>query len=108
MGLKQTERVETPDIIEILLTRSGKEPEDSLVLVFQKNRNEPYVIGNAFHNLTFAVSDLKGVLKRIAAAGYETSAPKGPFHSPVSFAATVTVAHAKDPDGIPLEIVEHH
>jgi len=99
-------RIELPAMTEVLLTSSGRTSQHTLILVFQKNRHEPLVLGNAFNALVFVLPDLRGTVKKIADAGYQIS-PVTDTKSRWTFASITAVATGKDPDGFPLELVQY-
>lgn len=107
-GLKEAGRAVHDDTTEVILTRTGRPLEESLVLVYQKNRREPYVLGTAFNDIVFVVPDIDAKAKRIAAAGYEISPVRLLRPSPVAFASSLKFALTKDPDGFTVELIEFH
>ena len=78
-----------------------------LILYFDKNRKEPLIHEPLFNNMVFVYADLNKFIQRFKAAGYIlTSGSAEARPSPVTFAKSVVIATAKDPDGFNLELIQ--
>ncbi len=108
MGLKVARVVDRPALNETLLTRSGGDFEDTIVLVFDKKRTEPLVIGNGFNNITFIIFDFEERVAKVEAAGYVITGKRTNLPSPKPSAKTISVAFTKDPDGYAIELLQFH
>lgn len=108
MGLKVSAVVDMPTINETILTRTGGGDEEALVLVYNKKPAQPFVLGNAFNNVTFRTNDFEGVIKRLEAAGYPITAKRQQVPSSVPYGAKMSYAFTKDPDGFSIEILQFH
>ena len=106
MGLKIAETTNFPSSSETLLTRSGGDNEDTILLTYVKNRTEPLVHGNAFNNLTFIIDNFDEMVARMEAAGYVVTGKRTNLKSPVTYAKTLNMAFTKDPDGYVIEIIQ--
>jgi lactoylglutathione lyase len=108
MGLKIAETTDFPSASETLLTRTGGDYEDTILLAFNKKRTEPLVHGNAFNNLTFVVDNFDEILARWKSAGYVVTGERKGLKSPVTYAKTLDIAFTKDPDGFVIEILQFY
>lgn len=108
IGLKVAARTEGR-IIEVLLT-PGEEVLSStgaFILVYDKERKEPLVVGNGFNNVTFGYpAGLKAPIARLEAAGYKVRGSAELRPSPTPMAKFIAVAFTKDPDGYTLELLQ--
>ena len=108
MGMSEAGR-NTGPTLEVLMTKTGPKNgsnEQALVLVYQKERKEPLNIGNGFNNITFVVSDIGAVIKKLEAAGYKVNGSAARRPSPTPLAKEIAVAFTKDPDGYSIELLE--
>ncbi len=108
IGLKFAARTEGR-IVEVLLT-PGEENLASvgaLILVYDKERKEPLVLGNGFNNVTFGFpAGLKDPIARLEAAGYKVRGSADLRPSPTPLAKFIAVAFTTDPDGYTLELLQ--
>lgn len=108
MGLKVAETTDFPSVSETLLTRTGGDHEDTILLTFDKKRTEPLTHGNAFNNLTFVVDNFDEIVARWKSAGYVVTGERKGLKSPVTYAKTLDIAFTKDPDGFVIEILQFY
>ena len=112
MGLQLTGKVDNAKISEVVLTRSGGNEvgasEQALILYYAKERKEPIKLGTDFNNLLFVFPDLKELLRKLDAEGYQITGSREmrPLTS-VPFAKSVMILFTKDPDGRAVELVQY-
>jgi catechol 2,3-dioxygenase-like lactoylglutathione lyase family enzyme len=108
MGLTYIGRVNIrPGSEEVLLSPNGKALNQLLILYFERDRKEPLIHGTLFNNMVFVYTDLSEFIQRFKAAGYTLTSGSGEARpSPVTFAKSVKIATAKDPDGLNLELIQ--
>lgn len=107
IGLKEIGRLETSEVREILLTRTGQPSEFTLVL-FNKKNGENKIGTNGLSDITFLLPDVRAIAKKVTDAGYDTLSAPVDLESPFSYATTVTFAFVKDPDGYVVELAQLH
>lgn len=96
-------------IIEVLLTPGvdNLSSAGAFILVYDKERKEPLVVGNGFNNVTFGFpGGLKDPIARLEAAGYKVRGSADLRPSPTPLAKFIAVAFTKDPDGYTLELLQ--
>lgn len=100
-GLKVADRLDFPEFTLIYL--SNPETGFELELTVNKDRTDPYVLGDGYGHLAVSVSDLAAEHARMTAAGL---APR----KMVDFAPAGTVIarffFIADPDGYQIEVLE--
>ena len=110
VGLTEAARsAGTSPVVEVLMTKSGAKgaaTEPAVVLAWQRARKEPLVLGNAFNNITFVVTDIKATVKALEAAGYKITGSPEPRPSPTPAAKQIAVVFTKDPDGYSIELLQ--
>lgn len=115
IGLKIAAHVGDEVKGEVIMTTTGKLMDEKFVVVYDRNRKDPPVLGNVFTNLIFGVDDLQLRIDALKAAGYviTRTAVNDPrrtgFKSIPAFPKAVTfveMAWTKDPDGVPVELVQ--
>ena len=77
-GLKIADRRDWPDFTLIYL--KNRENDFELELTFNKDRAEPYDLGNGYGHIAFVVDDLEAERARIVAAGYQPKDIKSMSH----------------------------
>ncbi len=108
MGMTEAGR-NAGGVLEVLMTKTGPKNgpnEQALVLVYQKERKEPLNIGNGFNNITFVVTNIGAIIKKLEAAGYKVNGSAARRPSPTPLAKEIAVAFTKDPDGYSIELLE--
>jgi lactoylglutathione lyase len=76
---------------------------DQLELTVNVGRTEPYALGDGFNHLALTVTDLDGLLARLAADGI---APEKPAYRPGGRDDLPRIAFVADPDGYRWELIE--
>jgi catechol 2,3-dioxygenase-like lactoylglutathione lyase family enzyme len=107
VGLKEMGRLETREIREILLTRTGMPSEFTFVLLSKKDRNNN-VSSNGVSDITFLLPDVRSTVRKIESAGFDVVSGPVDAPSPFSYASAVTFAFVKDPDGYVVELAQLH
>lgn len=110
MGLKVSHVLEIGGgkIKEVLLTRSGGDYEQTLVLNYDSTRKEPRTHGNSFGALVFVIDDFKDRVQRLKAEGYKITAMAERQSFPTFFVPFISYAFFKDPDGNTVELNQFH
>ncbi|OCP35716.1 VOC family protein [Ensifer sp. LC163] len=102
-GLSVAERLDFETFTLVYL--SNEESEFELELTINKNRTEPYALGDGYGHLALSVSDLDGEHKRLTEAGL------GP-NKIVEFnrdgALLARFFFITDPDGYKIEVLQRH
>lgn len=109
MGLKVATQTSGGRVLEVILTKGGEKTavtEQAIVLAYNKERKEPLVIGDAFNNITFVVSDLAGLVKKLEVAGHKITGNPAPRPSATPAAKQIAVVFLKDPDGYTIELLQ--
>lgn len=99
LGMKEAARYSRPDLQEIMLNFPG-EQIPQLVLVYYPD-NRKIELGNAYGYLVFVTPDIKGLVAKIKANGYEVVREPSAMGD-----LKISVAFAKDHEGRPIELVE--
>ena len=100
-GLSVAERVDFPDFTLIYLKNADADFEVELTV--NKDRTEPYDLGNGYGHVAFVVDDLEATRERIAAAGYSPKDIKQMAHDGKPFGRFFFI---EDPDGYKIEVLE--
>ncbi len=115
MGLKESMRYGFKDkggFGEIMLSRTGRDQEPRLVISTDPKIKGPIQPGTGFYMLTFAVSDLAGIMKRAEAAGAKVVQPHSKRITPSGANAKLTDwlynGDILDPDGYLIHMIEFH
>jgi lactoylglutathione lyase len=100
-GLHVADRLDLPDFTLVYL--SNAESDFELELTINKNRTEPYSLGDGYGHLAVSVEDLAGEHARLETAGFAPRklvefAPAGELVGRFFFVA--------DPDGYQIEVLE--
>lgn len=102
LGLREHLRYEAEGVSYVLLDVPGNVTFPRLALARDRNRKEPYTMGDAFSRCTFFVPDMEAVLRQAALAKVA-----------VAFQADekeirLRVATLKDPDGYTIEVLQRY
>ncbi|MGA2925144.1 MAG: VOC family protein [Solirubrobacteraceae bacterium] len=76
---------------------------DTLELTVNRDRDEPYDLGDGYNHIALEVEDLDATLKSLAAAGIEPE--KAPY-SPGGRAEVGRICFVLDPDGYRIELID--
>ena len=100
LGLVERFRSDTPQQLELGLGMPGGLTTPNLLLVLDRKRKTPHVIGNGFSRIAYMVQGLDELLRRFAAAGAKVKPPvaNAQHH--------IRVAFVEDPDGYRVELIE--
>ena len=88
-----------------LVYLSNKEQEFELELTINKDRTEPYDLGDGYGHLAVSVSDLDTEHKRITDLGYS---PKDIVEFERDGSLLAKFFFIKDPDGYDIEVLQRH
>jgi lactoylglutathione lyase len=75
---------------------------DTLELMFNEGRAEPYDLGSGYGDVAIAVEYLDGLLERLAAQGIEPETP--PYHP--GGRTEYRICFVADPDGYRIELID--
>jgi lactoylglutathione lyase len=75
---------------------------DTLELTVNKDRDEPYDLGEAYGHIALAVEDLDGLLSKLAEQGIEPEKP--PYHP--GGREEIRICFVQDPDGYRIELID--
>jgi lactoylglutathione lyase len=75
---------------------------DTLELTVNKDRDEPYDLGEAYGHIALAVEDLDGLLSKLAEQGIEPEKP--PYHP--GDREEIRICFVQDPDGYRIELID--
>jgi len=75
---------------------------DTLELMFNEGRAEPYDLGSGYGDVAIAVEYLDGLLERLAARGIEPETP--PYHP--GGRTEYRICFVADPDGYRIELID--
>jgi lactoylglutathione lyase len=100
-GLEVAQRLDFPDFTLVYL--SNAESEFELELTINKDRTDPYALGDGYGHLAFSVDDLEAEHARLTAAGLAPRklvdfTPGGQLIARFFFIA--------DPDGYQIEVLQ--
>ena len=100
-GLEVAQRLDFPDFTLVYL--SNAESEFELELTINKDRTDPYALGDGYGHLAFPVDDLEAEHARLTAAGLaprklDDFTPGGQLIARFFFIA--------DPDGYQIEVLQ--
>ncbi|NLV88487.1 MAG: lactoylglutathione lyase [Tissierellia bacterium] len=99
LGLKETRRKDFPEDEFTLVYLSDEDGLYEVELTYNYNPEKPYVIGNGFSHMAFAVKDLEASRQKHMEMGYEVTELMGlPGEKPRYYFVT-------DPDGYDIEII---
>jgi lactoylglutathione lyase len=76
---------------------------DTLELTVNRDRAEPYDLGDGYNHLAVAVEDLDATLAALAREGVE---PEKPPYSPGGRADVGRICFVRDPDGYRIELID--
>jgi lactoylglutathione lyase len=76
---------------------------DTLELTVNRDRTEPYDLGDGYNHLAVAVEDLDATLAALAREGVE---PEKPPYSPGGRADVGRICFVRDPDGYRIELID--
>lgn len=100
-GLDVAERVDFPDFTLIYLR--GKESPFELELTVNKDRAEPYALGDGYGHLAFSVDDLAAEHARLLSVGLAPKDIKQMTHEGKPFGKFFFI---EDPDGYKIEVLQ--
>jgi lactoylglutathione lyase len=100
-GLDVAERVDFPDFTLIYLR--GKESPFELELTVNKDRAEPYVLGDGYGHLAFSVDDLAAEHALLLSVGLAPKDIKQMTHEGKPFGKFFFI---EDPDGYKIEVLQ--
>ena len=102
-GLKIADRFDFDDFTLVYLRNA--EADFEVELTVNKGRDEPYVHGDAYGHIAFAVDDLDGEHARFEKLGLAPN-PIKEFHRDGSLMARFFFV--QDPDGYKIEMLQRH
>lgn len=76
---------------------------DTLELTVNRDREEPYDIGDGYNHLALVVEDLDATLEHLAGHGIE---PERPPYSPGGREEVGRICFVQDPDGYRIELID--
>lgn len=100
-GLKIAERRDWPDFS--LTYMSNPEAPFEVELTVNKDRTEPYDLGNGYGHIALAVDNLEAEHARITATGYTPKDIKTMTHDGKPFGKFFFI---EDPDGYKIEVLQ--
>jgi lactoylglutathione lyase len=100
-GLEVAERRDWPEFS--LTYMRNRENDFEVELTVNKDRTEPYDLGNGYGHVAFAVDDLEAEHARIRSAGYRPKDIKTMTHDGKPFGKFFFI---EDPDGYKFEILQ--
>ena len=100
-GLEPADRFDFPDFT-LLYLRSPESPFE-LELTVNKERSEPYDLGNGYGHLAFTVDDVEAEHARFAREGLPATPVKEMKHGDTPLAKFF---FATDPDGYKIEVIQ--
>jgi lactoylglutathione lyase len=77
--------------------------EDVLELTVNRDRTEPYDLGEGYNHMAITVEDIHGALAALAAIGVE---PEKPAYHPGDREELPLIAFVADPDGYRIELID--
>lgn len=102
-GLSIAERLDFETFTLVYL--SNEESEFELELTVNKDRTEPYVLGDGYGHLALSVSDLDGEHRRMTEAGLS---PNKIVEFNRDGALLARFFFITDPDGYKIEVLQRH
>ncbi|WP_068313032.1 VOC family protein [Polycladidibacter hongkongensis] len=103
LGLEVADRFDFDGFTLVYLRNAGADFEVELTI--NKDRTEPYTLGDGYGHVAFCVEDAKAEHVRLEAAGYAPEDVKEFFREGVLMARFFFIT---DPDGYRIEILERH
>ena len=76
---------------------------DTLELTVNRDRDQPYDLGDGYNHIALVVEDLDALLQKLAAEGIE---PERPPYSPGGKAEVGRICFVQDPDGYRIELID--
>lgn len=103
LGMRLLRRNDYPDgRFTLAFVGYGEESDDAVVeLTHNWDREEPYVVGDAWGHLAIGVDDIQETCARLVAAGVPLPRPPGPMKH-----GSTLIAFVEDPDGRKIELIE--
>jgi lactoylglutathione lyase len=102
-GLEVADRFDFDDFTLVYL--SNPEADFEVELTVNKDRTDPYALGDGYGHVAFAVDDLDAEHARLTAAGLAPN-PIKEFHRDGAFLARFFFI--QDPDGYKIEVLQRH
>lgn len=102
-GLKSVERLDFDSFT--LVYMSNAEVSFELELTINKDRSEPYDLGDGYGHIAFCVDDLEAEHTRFSAAGYE---PRKIVEFERDGHLLAKFFFVTDPDGYEIEVLQKH
>ena len=103
LGLRESHKLDFPEFTLVYLR--GDEVDSEIELTMNKDRTEPYDLGDGYGHCAFAVDDLDSEHTRLMAAGLVPT-PIKEFNDNGELLARFFFV--TDPDGYKIEILERH
>lgn len=100
-ALEVADRFDLPDFTLVYLRNPAADFE--IEFTINKGRSEPYVLGNGYGHLAFAVDDLEGVHRRFLGEGL---APKDIKQLKLGEQVLGRFFFIADPDGYQIEVLQ--
>ena len=100
LGMEETMRIPGlgPNEHELVLSYPGKSGA-AVMLMWNSQRDEPYVRGDAYNRITLLVDDVRGALEHLTRHNV-------PVLMPVTSANGVQYAVVRDPEGFLIELLQ--
>ena len=76
---------------------------DTLELTVNRDRDQPYDLGDGDNHMALVVEDLDALVKKLAAEGIE---PERPPYSPGGRTEVGRICFVQDPDGYRIELID--
>jgi lactoylglutathione lyase len=76
---------------------------DTLELTVNRDRHQPYDLGEGYNHMALVVEDLDALLAKLSAAGIE---PEKPPYAPGGSEEIGRICFVQDPDGYRIELID--